>query len=131
MVEQTKNLLFIQRTFQDVLDVILGLFVENIMKKTSLKWNIIFRISEALESPCREEVTIEKHAGKESFAGACDDLRIGVTVIFYLQNAGEYLTHRSRGHISDSVYNVTLSGLAKKGTILLPVMTLEEERTAV
>lgn len=75
----------------------------------------------------QEEVTIEKHTGKESFAGACDDLRIGVTVIFYLQNAGEYLTRRSRGHISDSVYNITLSGLAKKGTILLPVMTLEEE----
>ena len=70
----------------------------------------------------QEEVTIEKHAGKESFAGACDDIRIGVTVIFYLQNAGEYLTQRSRG-----VYNVTLSGLAKKGTILLPVMEVDEE----
>ena len=36
----------------------------------------------------REQVSIEKHAGKESFAGACDDMRIGVTIIFYLQNAG-------------------------------------------
>lgn len=75
----------------------------------------------------QEEVTIEKHAGKESYAGACDDIRIGVTVIFYLQNAGEYLTQRSRGNISGGVYNVTLSGLAKKGTILLPVMQLDEE----
>lgn len=75
----------------------------------------------------QEEVTIEKHAGKESFAGACDDIRIGVTVIFYLQNAGEYLTQRSRGNISGGVYNVTLSGLAKKGTILLPVMEVDEE----
>lgn len=75
----------------------------------------------------QEEVTIEKHAGKESYAGACDDIRIGVTVIFYLQNAGEYLTQRSRGNISSGVYNVTLSGLAKKGTILLPVMQSDEE----
>ena len=32
----------------------------------------------------QESVVIERHADKESFAGACDDLRIGVTLIFYL-----------------------------------------------
>ncbi len=30
----------------------------------------------------QENVVIERHADKESFAGACDDLRIGVTLIF-------------------------------------------------
>lgn len=75
----------------------------------------------------QEEVIIEKHAGKESFAGACDDMRIGVTVIFYLQNAGEYLTERSKGHYSSRVHNITLSGLAKKGKILLPVLKREEQ----
>ena len=44
---------------------------------------------------------IERHADKESFAGACDDLRIGVTLIFYLQNAAEYLQqHEKRQHTS-------------------------------
>ena len=33
------------------------------------------------------------------FAGACDDLRIGVTLIFYLQNAAEYLQQREKGNI--------------------------------
>ncbi len=74
-----------------------------------------------------EEVVIEKHAGKESYAGACDDMRIGVTIIFYLQNAGEYLTQRSRGHYAGGVHSLTLSGLAKKGTILLPVLKQEAE----
>lgn len=32
----------------------------------------------------QERVVIEQHAEKESFAGACDDVRIGVTLIFYL-----------------------------------------------
>lgn len=77
----------------------------------------------------REQVSIEKHAGKESFAGACDDMRIGVTIIFYLQNAGEYLTQRGRGNFSSGgMYNVTLSGLAKKGAILLPVWKQEERK---
>lgn len=69
----------------------------------------------------REDIIIEKHAGKESFAGACDDVRIGVTMIFYLQNAGEYLSERGKGNIPGSNYSVTISGLAKEGKILLPV----------
>lgn len=73
----------------------------------------------------REQVSIEKHAGKEPFAGACDDMRIGVTIIFYLQNAGEYLTQRGRGNFSGGAYSVTLSGLARTGTILLPVWKSE------
>ena len=39
----------------------------------------------------QENVLIERHVGKESYAGAVDDIRIGVTIIFYLQNAAEYL----------------------------------------
>lgn len=73
----------------------------------------------------QEEVIIEKHAGHESFAGACDDMRIGVTIIFYLQNAGEYLTQRNRGNYVTDVRGVILSGLAKNGKILFP--TLKQE----
>ena len=60
-----------------------------------------------------------------SFAGACDDMRIGVTIIFYLQNAGEYLTQRNRGNYVTDVRDVILSGLAKNGKILFP--TLKQE----
>ena len=38
----------------------------------------------------------ERHADKESYAGACDDLRIGVTLIFYLQNLAEYMLEKCR-----------------------------------
>lgn len=74
----------------------------------------------------REEVIIEEHAGRESFACACDDMRIGVTIIFYLQNAGEYELKRRKGNCSGKIYNVTLSGLAKKGKILLPALKKED-----
>ena len=44
-----------------------------------------------------ENVVIERHAAQQSFAGACDDLRIGVTLIFYLQNVAEYMLENQRG----------------------------------
>ena len=38
-----------------------------------------------------EPAEVEKHAEKESYAGICDEVRIGVTLIFYLQNVVDYL----------------------------------------
>ena len=69
----------------------------------------------------QENVLIERHVGKESYAGAVDDIRIGVTIIFYLQNAAEYLTEHRHGHYTKGVYPVTLAGLAREARILLPV----------
>ena len=69
----------------------------------------------------REEVIIERHADKESYAGACDDVRVGVTLIFYLQNAAEYLMARGKEFLKQGESMLTLSGLAKKGKILLPI----------
>lgn len=43
-----------------------------------------------------EPVTVERHADKESFAGACDDLRIGITLIFYLQMVRNICSKRAR-----------------------------------
>ena len=69
-----------------------------------------------------EQVAIERHAAKESYAGACDALRVGTTLIFYLLNAGEYIDARQATGQQD-IQNaaVSLSALAESGSILLPV----------
>ena len=72
----------------------------------------------------QEQVTVERHTDKESFAGACDDLRIGITLIFYLQNGTEYMLEHQKGRISTQP--LTLSGLANEGRILLPVLKDKE-----
>ena len=72
----------------------------------------------------QEQVTVERHLDKESFAGACDDLRIGITLIFYLQDAAEYLREKAKGNFGGQP--LTLSGLAKEGRILLPSLKDKE-----
>ena len=74
----------------------------------------------------QEDVVIERHTEKESYAGACDDLRIGVTLIFYLQNPGEYMLEHYKGGIFPGGQPLTLSGLAREGTILFPVQKDKE-----
>ena len=76
----------------------------------------------------QESVVVERHADKESFAGACDDLRIGVTLIFYLQNAAEYMQEQYKGSMLPGGQPLTLSGLAREGKILFPV---EKDKEAV
>ena len=38
------------------------------------------------EISSEEDVSVERHAGTESYAGICDDIKVGVSLIFYLQN---------------------------------------------
>lgn len=75
-----------------------------------------------------EHIDVEKHAEKESYAVVCDDIKVGVTLIFYLQNSAEYLMEKS--HWQDNFFpnfSVTLSGLSLSGTILLPISKDEKQ----
>ena len=42
-----------------------------------------------------EQIEVEKHADKESYAVVCDDIKIGVTLIFFLQNVADYLKRKT------------------------------------
>ena len=68
-----------------------------------------------------EAVSVERHAARESFAGGCDDLRLGITLIFYLINAADYLNSRKEPGELKKQPPLRLSGLARDGMILLPV----------
>lgn len=68
-----------------------------------------------------DEIMVERHSDKLSFAGACDDYRVGITLIFYLLNAAEYLSEYEKGTLKDPRTTLTFSALARSGTILLPV----------
>ena len=69
----------------------------------------------------QEDVMVEQRSEKVCFSGACDDVRVGVTLIFYLANAGEYLTERTKWIPGEGFSNLTLSGLSTEGKILLPI----------
>ena len=73
-----------------------------------------------------ENVVIERHTAQQSFAGACDDLRIGVTLIFYLQNVAEYMLENQKGIAPEGRKSLTISGLAKEGMVLLPLQKDKE-----
>lgn len=79
-------------------------------------------------------VTVERHAEKESYAGVCDDLSLGVSIIFYVQNVADLLNEQRLNQLSSCTVTLRFSGLSTNGKILLPVikgMTEEENSDAV
>ncbi len=74
-----------------------------------------------------QEVDFEKHAGEESYAGACDDPRIGGTLIFYLTNMGKMKNSERLGINLLDKKPIRFSALAREGTVLLPVQKSAED----
>lgn len=74
-----------------------------------------------------EEVVIEKHISKNSYAGACDDLRLGVSLIFYLQNAMDYINIKVADKKMKTLLPVAFSGLSLSGTVLFPIIKSEKD----
>lgn len=67
------------------------------------------------------ECGIQKHAEKDSYSGICDEYKIGVSLIFYLQNGTDYYENYLKQHMDVRPSSVILCGLSIYGEILLPV----------
>ena len=74
-----------------------------------------------------ERVDIEKRSDRESYAGICDEMRIGVTLIFSLQNAVEYLQECRAKNARRMPVSATVSALSTSGKIILPVYKNESQ----
>lgn len=72
------------------------------------------------------DVVVERRMDREAYVGICEDVKVGISLIFYLQNAVEYLKEKQLSKKTIKYGSVTLSGLCNKGTILLPVLKNEE-----
>lgn len=67
------------------------------------------------------DIIVERRIEKKIYVGICEDVKIGVSLIFHLQNAIEYMREKQQGNLPKKETSVTLSGLALSGTILFPI----------
>lgn len=78
-----------------------------------------------------EDVSVERHAEKESYAGICDDIKVGVSLIFYLQNIVPYVKAQHMDMLPIKGTTLTLSGLSISGNIILPIGKNEKEKQKI
>lgn len=68
----------------------------------------------------KEDIIINKRVDTDAFTGMCDDMRLGVSLIFYLQNTIDYLDAKGLEN-SSRIMPVTLAALSNEGKILLGI----------
>jgi hypothetical protein len=78
-----------------------------------------------------EDVSVERHAAKDSYAGVCDDIKVGISLIFYLRNMIPYVKAQSTGKLPVRGTSLTLSALSVNGTIMMPIMKDEMQKEKV
>ena len=78
-----------------------------------------------------EDISIERYAAKESYAGICDDPKVGVSLIFYLQNMISYLKLQGEGKIPAKGTSLNLSALSCRGTIMMPIQKTEWQKKKI
>ncbi len=78
-----------------------------------------------------EDISIERHMEKESYAGICDDLKIGISLIFYLQNVIPYLKIKDAGLLPIRGTTLTLSALSCQGTVMMPIVKSDRSRDKI
>lgn len=67
----------------------------------------------------KEEIFINKRVDTDAYTGMCDDVRLGVSLIFYLQNSLQYLENQEKYDGMGRVVPASLCALSSGGTVLL------------
>ena len=78
-----------------------------------------------------EDVSIERHAARESYAGICDDIKVGVSIIFYLQNMIPYVKAQACKNLPVRGTTLTLSALSLQGTVMMPIKKDEHQKRRI
>ena len=68
----------------------------------------------------RERVNVQIKGSGSGYCGLVEDGRVGVSLIFTVQNPVRYYKEYSRGYFHGDMTTVTFSGLAASGKVLLP-----------
>lgn len=72
------------------------------------------------------EIHVEKSTKNEQYYGVCEDSRLGINLIFYLQNGMEYLSQKPKDY-QEHKAAISLASLSLFGKILLPVHKTEKQ----
>lgn len=75
----------------------------------------------------REDVSVNKRVDTDAYTAMCDDMRFGISLIFYLQNCIDYLDSRKQLNRFNTLIPVTLAALSLEGKVLLPIQKNEEQ----
>lgn len=80
-----------------------------------------FPYMEGEEVSTREDVMVELSGAGGTYSAACEDPRVGVTLIFFLQNVALLKREKMQGDLKQKDQGTIFTGLSLEGKILFPI----------
>ncbi len=94
-----------------------------------LTLDFYYPVCKAYNVSTNEYVSMERYSAHEYFAGICDDPRIGVTIIFDIQNSIDVMKKMSVTDTdADVKMSVNFSGMSINGMVMLPIKKDKKEK---
>lgn len=91
-----------------------------------IDYTIPFLKAKAISST--EKVVFEKHSATDEYVGICDDYRLGMPLIFHLQNMVSYLSKKEEiDNSAIDVLHISLAALSLKGAVMMPIEKSESD----
>lgn len=82
---------------------------------------------ESKQVSSKADCSVQRHAEKETYAGMADEMRIGISLIFYVQNFLDYREKRLKKNEYFHIDSFNLSGLSVSGKVLLPIKKTQKQ----
>lgn len=124
---------FLQMEYRKYFGTHTGLIIRGTMEANKsgqeeiyIDYTIPFLKATAISSTGK--IDFEKYANREEYAGICEDYRLGMPLIFELQNMNDYLQRKEE--LEESVIDVlhlSLAALSLSGAVMIPIEKSESD----
>ena len=74
-----------------------------------------------------EECSVQRHTEKETYSGMVDENKVGITLIFYIQNFMEFRERMLDKEHHSKISSVCFSGMSIGGKVLLPIKKSQKQ----
>lgn len=97
-------------------------------EKENFTYDYYFPYVRGTNISSKEDISVERHAATDSYAGICDECKVGVSLIFYLQNKIPYIKAQLQNKLPIVGTSVSLSAFSVSGTIVMPLVKSETDK---
>ena len=100
--------------------------VGQLSEKGTFRREYYYPYTKSTEISSRAECSIQRHTERETYAGLLDEYKVGISLIFYIENSMEYRI-RLADRQSVQPTGAALTGFSVQGRILLPIQKTEQQ----
>ena len=100
--------------------------VGQLSEKGTFRREYYYPYIKSTEISSRAECSIKRHTERETYAGLLDEYKVGISLIFYIENSMEYRI-RLADRQSVQPTGTALTGFSVQGRILLPIQKTEQQ----